>query len=403
MKPKYIIVTLLTVLLAGLSCEKITPDIPVDTCTFSLETGNDTNPNTTLYQEILDEAVTKGLPGVSLVIYTPEYGLWAGCAGKASIEEQTDMQPCHLFHSASLIKPITATMIMRLVEEGDINIDNLISEYLPEDVVSRIPNGSEITVRHLLAHTSGLSHGTFDYKESVDRLNNPDRERSFEWLMENYVYNESARAGAGESLLYSNSGYEILALIIEEVSGMNIGDYFEQEISDPLGLTRTYYKSSPGYPDQLSGLVNGYMEISPGELQNCTDLDIAYTDHSKGSCGLIAAPYEFVRMYREILKGNILDPASVEVLKEDEKNYFEEIYLCQGLMKIKQYDYGDAYGHGGIYHGMAARCIYFPDSDINVGFFTNLGEQFPSENTRMFASTMDELVDVTFTGERDDN
>jgi hypothetical protein len=106
-------------------------------------------------------------------------------------------------------------------------------------------------------------------------------------------------------------------------------------------------------------------------------------------------------MYREILKGNILDPASVEVLKEDEKNYFEEIYLCQGLMKIKQYDYGDAYGHGGIYHGMAARCIYFPDSDINVGFFTNLGEQFPSENTRMFASTMNELVDVTFTGSRD--
>lgn len=399
MKLSYIFPPVFIFSLAVISCEKITTDIPVDTCTFMVETGNDTNPNTALYQEILDEAITGGLPGLSLVVYTPEYGWWAGCAGMASLEENADMQPCHLFHSASLMKPITATMVMRLVEEGKIDLDHLISEYLPEETVDRIPNGDEITVHHLLGHTSGLSHGIFDYDETVDRLNNPERVTSFEWLMEEYVYDRPAKFGAGEDVLYSNSGYALLGMIVEAVSGMSIGDYFQQEISDPLGLTNTYYKSSPEYPDDIPNIVNGYMELIPGELQNCSDLDMMYTKHSMGSVGLIATPYEFVRMYREIMTGTILDPATVEVMMSGEKQYLDEVYLCQGLMKITQYAYGDAYGHGGIFLGMDARSLYFPGSGVSIGFFTNLGEQFPSDNTLLFQTTMDELVEVTFTGE----
>ena len=387
-------------LLAGVSCEKITTDIPVNTCSFTVETGNDTNPNTLLYQDILNESVKKGLPGVSLVVYTPEYGWWAGCAGKASIEEQTDMQPCHLFHSASLMKPLTATMIMRLVEEKKIRIENPISDYLPEDIVNRIPNGSEITVRHLLGHTSGLGHGIFGFMESVDRLNDPDRATSFDWLMERYVYDQPAQADVGEKMIYSNSGYDLLGMIVEEVSGMPVGDYFNQEIRDPLGLTSTYSSASPGYPDQIPNIVNGYMEIFPGELQNCSDLDMAYTRHSKGCDGLIATPYEYARMYREILKGNILKPATVKVMKSGENLYVEDIFCCLGLMKINPYQYGVAYGHGGIYLGITARSLYFPDSDVSVVLFTNLGQQFTSDNTRMYDSTLDELVDVTFTGAR---
>ena len=381
-------------------------DYPVETCTFSILPGNDTNPNTTLYQEILDEAVIKGLPGVSVAIHTPEYGWWIGSAGVASLEEQKPLQPCNLFHSASLVKPMTATLILKLYEDGKLQLDDPISEYLPGSMVDRIPNGEAITIKHLLTHTSGLDNAFFDYKGNkapIDLFNNPDQYTSIDYMLENYLYDRPVLADPGEEVIYSSNGFALLGMIIEEVSEMSFLDFFQQEISDPLGLTSTFHGSSPVFPDEIPELVNGYFEAYPGQLQNCSDIDNLHDRIAIGYAGLISTPYEFARIYREILRGNILDPATVELIQSDERLWYDDIYVSLGFLVIRQYEYGDAYGHGGTYYGTSARSIYFPESDIGIAFLTNLGSVFESDKTRDFKSTMQQLVHVTFTGNREGN
>lgn len=176
----------------------------MDTCTFSETTGNATNPNTTLYQDILDDFVDAGIPGLSIAIETPEHGWWVGCAGVASIEDNIAMQPCHLHHSASMAKTYTATMIMRLYEDEKLGLDDPARDYLPEDIVSEVANADEVTIRQLLNHTSGMVASYHSELTDIDLFNKPVADSSIESHFEKYVYRQPAGAAPGEEFNYNN-------------------------------------------------------------------------------------------------------------------------------------------------------------------------------------------------------
>ena len=253
MKSKLYVLASIFGLLFYWSCE-VGIDEPVDDCTLSESINSDAHPYSENFQEILDEYVARGGPGVSVAIETPE-GWWLGCSGMARIEDQTAMKPCHLFHSASVAKPYTATLIMKLHEDGKLNVDDPIRDYLPEDMVSQIENANEVTIRQLMSHTSGIRDLTFYSEERVDVMNHPFEERTIESRFEKFVYGIPSFFAPGENFRYSNAGFDLLGMIIEEASGQSFGAYFQQEIIDALGLTTTYFKASPGYPE-IDGLVN---------------------------------------------------------------------------------------------------------------------------------------------------
>ncbi|MFC2079924.1 serine hydrolase domain-containing protein [Bacteroidota bacterium] len=400
MKSRYII---LTALCSVLMCSSCTEEIikPVGTCTFTETTGNATNPYNNLYQQILDDFVAMGIPGISIAIETPELGWWVGCTGMACIEDAEVLEPCHLFNSASMAKPYTATMIMRLYEDGIIGLDDLISDYLPEEMINQIANGDVATIRHCLSHTAGFWDIPWGTNARTAVLNNPQIDLTLEEQFEKYFYGRPAFAAPGEKFHYSNAGFSILGMIIDEVCGMTLGEYFEQEIVVPLGLVNTHYKASPGYPD-IDGLVNGYIEHYPGKLQNCSDLDRNRVETSMGSGGVIATPYEFARFYQELIRGNILDPATLDVMLTEHIKMggtFDYGY-CLGMMR-DSLDHGFYFLHQGMINGSLSNTGYFPESDITYSILTNLGGVFETSNQERFENLRKEIINGTFTGSRD--
>ena len=401
MKQLSIYLTISLFLFMGYSCDVVYED-PVESCTSDV-TSNPDHPYATLYQQVLDDYVSQGIPGISVAIETPENGWWIGCAGMARIEDETPMSTCHLQHSASLMKPYTATMIMRLMEDGVIDLDDPIRNYLPDDVVSRITNGDQITIRQLLGHKAGLNDEFYGYKAGVDVLNNPGVIETTEDLFENYLYGKSAINAPGEEYHYSNAGYCLLGMIIEEASNKSLGEYFEQEITLPLGLTHTFYKASPGYPDEIENTVNVYFMPFEDQLMNCTEIDNTMARGSMGACGLLATPYEYARFYQELLKGNILEPATLEMMLAEDQLSPNEGYMDYYGLGIGQFllDEGVAYGHTGQHYGSRGIVQYYPESEVTIAIMFNMGGIFETQTTDLLGMAGDEVRSVTFTGKRE--
>ncbi|MEO6000091.1 MAG: serine hydrolase [Chitinophagaceae bacterium] len=111
-----------------------------------------------MYQALLDEYVKKGVPGLVVLIKTPNEGLWIGTSGYSGIEVKTPMQKCNIVYSASIGKTFFAVAIMKLAEEGKLNLDDKINQYLHVDICDKIPSGNTATIRNLLGQRAGISN-----------------------------------------------------------------------------------------------------------------------------------------------------------------------------------------------------------------------------------------------------
>ncbi len=173
---------------------------------------------------VKSEMQKQKIPGVSVAVVRNGGIVLAKGYGYSNVEHQIAVKPETIFQSGSVGKQFTATAVMMLVEEGKINLDEKIGKYLGD-----VPESwKDITVRNLLTHTSGMT----DYPQDFDyRRDYPEDE-----LL--------TRAKAiplgfqpGEKWQYSNLGYVTLGILIHKVSGKFYGDFLQERIFKPLGMT----------------------------------------------------------------------------------------------------------------------------------------------------------------------
>ena len=153
--------------------------------------------------------------------------------------------PSTLYQIASLSKTFTAVAIMQLVEKDLLSLDNPISQYF-----SDFPNGETITISHLLSHSSGIP----DYLTE-----NAEFDYSKEWKpndIVNTISDSELKFTPGKSFSYSNTGYVMLGLIIEKVSGQSYADYIEQHIFEPSNMVNSMFTVPLGVP-KAQGYVDG--------------------------------------------------------------------------------------------------------------------------------------------------
>ena len=164
------------------------------------------------------------IPGVSLAVVKDGKTMLAKGYGYANVEHQIPVKPETIFQSGSVGKQFTATAVLLLVEEGKIGLDEKISKYLGE-----VPeNWKNITVRHLLTHTGGMT----DYPQDFD-------------FRRDYTEDElltKAKAiplafQPGEKWQYSNLGYVTLGILIGKVTGKFYGEFLQERIFKPLGMS----------------------------------------------------------------------------------------------------------------------------------------------------------------------
>lgn len=170
-----------------------------------------------------------GVPGAMLSIYDGERNIDL-VSGVANAETGVEVTPDTMFQIGSITKVYTATLVMRLADQGRIDLDTPIRRYLPEFRLRDEQAAETITCRHLLNHTSGIvgDHHA-DFGEGDDCL-----ERYVASLAEHDQVHEPGRMAS-----YSNGAFEVAGRVIEAVCGKPFDEVFAEELLEPLGLRRT--------------------------------------------------------------------------------------------------------------------------------------------------------------------
>ncbi len=305
-------------------------------------------------------------PGLVLLADTPE-GRYLSAAGVSSLEEMTPMQANDILEIGSNTKSMTVVLLMQLQEEGVLSLDDMLSDWLP-DLAAQIPNGNQITLRQMAQHTAGL----WDYGDPIigEAATNPDKlELGYtpEELVQYALDNGTPDFAPGEEgkWHYSNTGYVLLGMIAEKASGKSLGELYQEQIFDPLGMETAVLIE--GVPREGEITTQGYWWLEDGKVLNTTNWNA-----SQGwAAGAVAMTAEDLAVYGKALAAGELfqnEDSLAQMLAFDE----DALYVVGGPYGLGLIDFGNGYwGHEGQTAGFQTLWYTNPDEQITVVGLTN--------------------------------
>lgn len=246
-------------------------------------------------QAAADAIVAAGAPGVEVAV-EDEYGSWNGVSGIGDLRTGEAPDSGGPLRIGSITKSLTATMVMQLVAERRVELDAPIGEYLP----GLLPYEEPITVAQLLQHTSGLH----DYKEDLwpdVRAVRDGRYRTY--TPEQLVAVATAyplESVPGTAFAYSNTGYIVLGMLIEKVTGRSVESELRSRVLRPAGMRDTYLAGAfPFLPDPA---MRGYESLD-GRMVDLTSYDMSV---SWTTGALVSTSDDVNRFYAALLGGRLL-------------------------------------------------------------------------------------------------
>ncbi len=297
-----------------------------------------------------------GAAGLSIAVVRNGRIILSKGYGLAEIEHDVPVNEDTLFRVGSITKQFTAAAIMRLVEQGKIGLDDLVTGFVP-DFNTR---GREITVRHLLTHTSGIKSYTELKQVMVDQ---PEHEFSHQEMLD-LVQNEPLAFEPGARADYCNTGYYLLGMIIEKVSGEDYCTYLSHECFEPLGLARTRCDSNTQI---IKNRAQGYA-LDGSTLVNDRGLATS-TPFAAGM--LLASAHDLVVWADALAAGKVVTPASYAQMSSRTElagGGFSEYGF--GLI-IDSLDGHARVQHGGGIFGFNAMLARFPDDGVTIAVLSN--------------------------------
>ena len=226
-------------------------------CGFPVRAADDVSAKVDAAVEAQRQA--QKIPGVSLAVCRDGKIVKAAGYGLANVELDVPVRPETIFQTGSVGKQFTSMAVMMLVEEGKIGLDDKLTKYIPESPAV----WKDVTFRHLLTHTSGIA----DYGGEEDTMG-----KGVINFRKDYTEEELIQAFAkmpmdfapGAKWSYSNTGYVLLGIVIHRVTGKFYGDFLQERIFRPLGMSSTRIISEADIVPHRS---SGY-RLSKGELKN---------------------------------------------------------------------------------------------------------------------------------------
>ncbi|MFB9909010.1 serine hydrolase domain-containing protein [Allokutzneria oryzae] len=243
-------------------------------------------------------------------------------------------------------KTFVATVVLQLVAEGRVRLDTAVEQYLPGVVRGNGNDGTRITVRHLLQHTSGLP----DYLELVNPLR--DRWRHFEAAeLVKTALTLRSHFEPGAKWEYSNTNYVLTGMLIEKMTGRSAAEEITRRIITPLGLAATYYPL-PHETGVRGPHPRGYQEID-GRRVDFTEQDPSWG----GAAGaMVSTGADVNRFFASLLAGRLLPPALLEEMKRTvPADVFPGAAYGLGLIRIPVSCGKEFWGHGGSIPGFRTR------------------------------------------------
>lgn len=303
-------------------------------------------------------------------------------SGLADLASRRPIGTGDAFFLGSVTKTYTAALVVRLAEAGALSLDDPLAAFVPG-----FPRGDEITIRHLLAHTSGLK----DFY--LHLYLRPDRDEMIELVTRTWSQPEllelAGRFGhgfePGSGWSYSSTNYFLLGVVAERATGSDLATAYRAHLLGPLRLSETWLSLYEDPRAQLA--ITGYMgrvaswEHSAmfGELGPTTRLDRSNVEWGAG--GLAATASDALGFLSALMAGEVVSPAGLAEMLDfratpplgvtGAEPDLESGYGL-GLARVRRTGY-EAIGHGGLFTGHTAGVWYLPRQEVTVALYLNRG------------------------------
>lgn len=296
-----------------------------------------------------------GAAGLSVAVALDSRTILDRGYGKADLEHNVPATEHSIFRIASVTKQFTAAAIMRLAERGRLSLDDDITKY-----VDFPTQGKHVTIRHLLTHTSGIKNytdvpGFFETGTTRDlppeKVLDPVRNLPFDFE-------------PGTKWAYSNTGYHLLGMLIEKITGVPYAKHMRDELFTPLNLSHTRYDIAA---DVIPSRARGYGVIN-GAPANASYLSMT-VPYAAG--GLLSSAGDLVRWQITLESGRVVSPDSY-------KQMTSPATLSDGT--TTRYGFGlfmsEVDGHANVMHdggipGFGSILVHFTKENLTIAVISN--------------------------------
>jgi D-alanyl-D-alanine carboxypeptidase len=339
-----------------------------------------------------------GFPGATAAIALPDGTVTTAATGLADVEAGRAMTPETPMLAASIGKSFVAATVLALEDEGRLSRDDLLSVHLGDRPwFDALPNAGTITVDHLLHHTSGLPDHVHlpEFQAEWSRLTTDEGGFDPERLM-SFVAGREPLFEAGAGWAYSDTGYVLLGLVIEQATGQAWHDAVRTRLLGPLGLGGTVPSNSPDLPGLAVGYVapnnpfglpartadaegrllwNPAVESAGGGFAS-TAADLARWGHLLFGGAAMGRPY-----LDRLLDGVPVDPDTPGIL------------YGAGVAIYADTPRGPVWGHGGWIPAYVSSLRHYPDHGVTVAFQINTDIGIADDSTDLVPALEATLAD----------
>jgi D-alanyl-D-alanine carboxypeptidase len=303
-----------------------------------------------------DYIAVRKAPAVSVALLRGSDTLVMKGYGFASREAQRLATASTVYRIGSITKQFTSAAIMRLIEQGKLSLDDDMSKYLPEFPLQ----SHKVTIRQLLNHTSGIHSYTADslWQKTWEQDLTPQQ-------IVDFVAKTPFDFNPGAGYRYNNTGYVLLGMIVENVTGHPYAAHLQSEFFTPLGLRQTSY-----CPSRTTDTTHaaGY-DVQGDNVRPAAYLSMTHPYSAGALCSTVR---DLVKWQRALAGGRVVSTASLARMTTPDTLGFTGPRLNYGYgLAPGQLGGKRSVGHGGGVHGFTTASMYFPDDSVNVVVFTN--------------------------------
>ncbi|MDX1747218.1 MAG: serine hydrolase domain-containing protein, partial [Halobacteriales archaeon] len=278
--------------------------------------------------------------------------------GMTDLEHDVPNSPISVFENGSVSKQFTAAATILLALDGEISLDDDIRDYFPE-----IPDyGETITIRHLLNHTSGLRD--WGSVAGIHGWPRTTRVHDHTHALDIIARQEELNYAPGTYYSYTNSGYNLQAMLVERVTGQSFAEFSKERLFEPLGLTRTQWRDD--YRRVVEDRAIAYRPVGDGQFY----LDMPF-EQVHGNGGLLTTVGDLLRWTHNLETGELGGPEFLEEMhRQGVLNNGRRIAYASGL-RIDEYRGVSRVSHGGATAGYRAYLARFPEQGLAVAVLCN--------------------------------
>lgn len=307
--------------------------------------------------QLLKEYDSNDKPGLSVKVIKDDKSIYAKGFGLSNLDYDVKNSDSTVHNIASVTKQFTASAIWSLINEDKLSLEDDIRIYLPE-----FPDyGEVIKIKHLLNHTSGIrNYHTLMYLAGFDYDNDYyDNNIVLELAKRQKNLNHSPN----EKVSYSNTNYNLLTLIVERVSGLNLNDYLKLKILEPLKMNSTFVRVEHGKP--LKNRAIGYIPVDNG-FKFSVNNQLSYGAGSMGSA------VNDLAIWTSMLNEQITEfkPLALFLKQTEILNSGDRAKYARGLT-IDNYKGFEVVGHSGYGFGARSHLIAVKEKQLGVIVLTN--------------------------------